>query len=298
MAVDIQQYLNIIKEESSGENVRDAIIACMNAINQDSSVRLKPLVLSGDLKKIKKKYQEAGYAYSYVSCNITAEVTDPQTGQTTTESSSSVENQVVTVDNDTEQKCEIYPETGKQIEKVVVDLDYIKGDRIGDLVLVDLNNPDSIDPDGNHMFVNDGYIAAKGIHFVGVDVDKVIGGHTGPDGTRWFDYKFWKKEAGSSGNTELSSGSYKGGTVPPQPTTLPTSTGQSFSGWNPPLGPYSKDIDFYPVFNIPVVGGDSITDSWETIIKNGKSSKYKIGDYKTLQIGICTAHRQWYNRNI
>lgn len=77
--------------------------------------------------------------------------------------------------------------------------------------------------------------------------------------------------------------SYSGSTP-----TSPDSTDGAFQGWTPALGPITGNTTYTATYASPVEVAE-ITDDWATIIDNIENglaqSKYKIGNYKALDLG-------------
>lgn len=76
-------------------------------------------------------------------------------------------------------------------------------------------------------------------------------------------------------------------TGPTPTTTQGSATDYPFEGWTPALGPITGNTTYTAKFGSPVEIVE-ITDSWDDIIaacQNGSYTKYKVGNYKPLDLG-------------
>ena len=285
---EIQSYLDTIKNATSGEAVRDAIIKCMNDINSDVAVNLYPRTIT---KRFTSNGQwsdtftaKTGYAMSKVTFDVTVDVDGGGSGGGGSSSEpTSYEHIDFTVDNDTE-NGEYEPSSNQVFDKVIVDLDVTKNDKIADNIDITIDRLDSM---MGFSAIEDGYTAMKRVTFIGQGLEEATGGHRNPNGTWSYTAKFWKKPADETGNSVIKTVEYVSGTMPDPPATSEmVRAGYNFTGWNPPLkGSMSGNLNLYPVYSAISGGGGTIADDWKTIIANG-AAPYEIGSTKELIVSM------------
>lgn len=278
---DIDGYLEIIRSSPSGESVRDAIIQCMNDINQDAAVELSKLVITGKLSKVNHPWKPGtGKAYSMVSLQITPDDGDEPT------STNSLTYSEFNVNNDTTPGAHPAPE-GTVYNVVNVNVDFKQfEDNIADNVTIDV---DDLEADHTYdIVVKTGYNATKKVTILGDAIDKKIkekGGTIGPDGATYYPCKFYE-DTGKQHLIQTASvregddaASYFTGASPTSPHA-----GEVFNGWTPPTTNVRQASEFAPKFGAKSGGSPGeIGDTWEQIFEEG-SAKYGIGSWKYLDI--------------
>lgn len=216
---DIDGYLKIIREGTDGDSVRDAIIDCMNAINQDGYIKRVPVEKVHDMGEDSSwdytMKAPNGQAYSQVHIVVT------RSGGSGSETKSVGKTVVVT--NETP-PGEIRPEEGEYIECVDVQTDFslLLSDDIIDNVVINRSMlaADPAYPKGGTYMCNiDGYSAMRSITFEDI-AGTGSAGTIGPGGVTYFEVKFNGIDGKQIGDT-ISVPAYGSiaqlGKVPPEP---------------------------------------------------------------------------------
>lgn len=274
---DIDGYLEIIRSSPSGESVRDAIIQCMNDINQDAAVELSKLVITGKLSKVNHPWKPGtGKAYSMVSLQITPDDGDEPT------STNSLTYSEFNVNNDTTPGAHPAPE-GTVYNVVNVNVDFKQfEDNIADNVNIDV---DDLEADHTYdIVVKTGYNATKKVTILGDAIDKKIkekGGTIGPDGATYYPCTFYE-DAGKQQVMQTVS-VREGDDASMYITASPTPpAGKFLNGWSPATTNVRQKTEFIPKWaDQSGVQPGEIADTWDEIFTEG-SAKYGIGSWKNV----------------
>lgn len=294
---EIQYYLDIIREASDGESVRDAIINCMNKINSDVAVEVYTRTITKEFTQNGTFHEQypaiSGKAYKGVNLDITINVDGGGGGggEDPGEEVSYIHVDAP-INNDTVNGSYTAEDFGGDIiDNVVVEMDVIKPEDIKDNITIDISQL------RENMFsaLWEGYTAMQSITILNAGTNSGGGGGTTilPNGQTGYNYTFYSKPSGIATESDIPtgwSGVYQAGTCPPLPSNYETiikqntPAGESFTGWTPAYKEgtaYYQTLKFYPVFTANHYGGDSIQDTWATIIQN-QAKPYNLGDTKTL----------------
>lgn len=293
---DIDGYLKIIREGTDGDSVRDAIIDCMNAINQDGYIKRVPVEKVHDMGDDSSwdytMKAPNGQAYSQVHIVVTRE------GGSGSETKSV--GKTVVVNNETP-PGEIRPEEGEYIECVDVQTDFssLMSDDIVENVVINrsmLAYDERYPKGGTYSCAIDGWKAMQSITFEDI-AGTGSGGTIGPGGVIYYNVKFVGIDGKQIGDTISvpANGSISDvGKVPPQegaysnlPATDPK-TGAPFDGWSG--GNYAsvtKDLTLTPIYKFHSGEGGSIEADWEDIIAH--PGDFEVGGtkvYTNLSVDI------------
>lgn len=272
---NIQPYIDIIANSSDGDNVRDAIINCMNEINKESKYKVKSKVISGTVGNMETHYVAGS---GTVWKDVTLELKLPD-GSEVPESQLVVDD--FYVDNNTPND-DYPPETGHRWGTIHVNIDWSQyaNEDIAEIIEI---TTDDLDPDSIFHAEDLGYTAARSIRFT--NVKSTSGGTILPSGGIGYNVEF----KDSNGNYICSAVVPKGDDVDNYykgPRPADSNETRSMIGWIPEASAkcnrdYTGDNALTPRYSSITFGGDTIADDWDVIGRNG-GSKYKIGDHKTL----------------
>ena len=285
---EIDGYLDLIRNATDGETVRDAIINCMNFINQDGYVKRVPKEIVHEMGEDETwdhtVKAASGEAFSQVHLLITR-------GSGSVETKEKAVNFLVTNEtaNDT-----YYPKDydGDYFDEVKVDIDWdsMMDDDIQDNIVIsrdDLYNDERY-PEGGTFSAEDlGYSAMRSITFV--DIKGTGGGVIGPGGVRYFKVTFYHADKVTVLDTvtvqEDCDASAVLGDAKIKEMTSKIPKGQSFQGWEPDVKHVKHDMKkVTPIINKDIINaGDEIGDTWEEIAAC-RGSKYSIGQWKLLDM--------------
>lgn len=295
---DIQSYLEVIRNASDGESVRDAIIACMNFINSDTAVELYTRTITKTFSANGTFHEQypaiQGKAYKGVNLDITIDVEGGGGGGGSQTEETSYTHVDAPINNDTQNGSYTASDFGGDIiDHVVVEMDMIRPERIIDNIAIDISQ---LSPEGIFDAAEEGYYAMQSITILNAGTGSGGGGGGStilPNGQTGWNYKFYTKPSGTATSADCPtgwSGVYQAGTCPPLPINVDEKImpnvppGYSWNGWTPSYQSgkaYNGNLNFYPVFTPNTYGGDTINDSWADIIQN-RATPYSIGDTKTL----------------
>lgn len=285
MSVEIGGYLKIIKEASNGEDVRDAIVNCMNEINKDSAFDVTNTTIKSKLSQISKTYSAPSR-----QCwkQVTIEIEDDTSGETIntgnqTKYDFEVDNYTA---NGTYNAVEEHGENAVW-GNITVNVDHSgEWDGIEDNVVISTGD---LDENSTFSASTRGLTAFKSVTFSDVDPVKAGGGYIGSDGDAYFNIKFdpnggtWSdgskaiKEKSIKMNDSIDIGE------------KPSKSGYTFVNWSSPNG-YSKARTSETVkanYENPTITPGEISDDWLTIfIRKGNNDFYPVGTYKTMDIDV------------
>lgn len=275
---DINGYLDIIKNATNGDSVRDAIINCMNEINKDSAFTVTDKVISGKISEINNGSPytaPSGQVWKHVTLNIQQE-----SGEDYPASNTKVVDFEV---NDNTPNGEYTAGEGEEYGTIIVNVSHA-GEWEGIVDNVAISTLDLDDTNTYHAS-SQGYTAVKSVTFTNVNAAESRGGRIGPGGVAEYPVRFHKSKP-PTGNGELIQTIWvsSGGTAEYSKQMPPDDNpdGQ-FSGWNPsPVG-VTSELDCYPTYSSGSIGHDTITDDWATIVANG-GAPYNLGNVKTLVV--------------
>lgn len=280
---EIGGYLNIIKDAGNGEDVRDAIINCMNEINKDSAFKVTNKTITEKLSDINKTYSApAGQVWKQVTLNIQ----DDESGET------------INKGNQTSYDFEVnnYTAPGTYDAKtehgenaiwgnIIVNVDHSgEWDGIVDNVII---STEDLDQTGTYSASTQGLTAFKSVTFSNVDPIKDGGGYYGGDGQGYFNITFDAAGGQWSDGSKQKNMSIKAGSmvdIDPKPTKA----GFDFMGW---LSNYGSNGLAKRSETVRANWGNSsilvgeIEDSWEVIANKGGAG-YENGRYKSLRIDV------------
>lgn len=274
---DIEGYLDIIRTASSGESVRDAIIQCMNDINQDSALELTKLVITGKLSQVNHSWKPGtGKAYSMVSLQVSPDDgSDVPTTNTLTY-------EEFNVNNDTTAGRHAAPE-GTVYNAVNVNIDFSQYEEgIADNITISV---DDLESDHTYSATREGYNAMKKITLTGAAIDKAIeekGGYIGPDGATYFPCTFYK-DTGKQEVFQYVPDVRQGDDAASYLKKSPEAPeGQVFNGWTPDTRNVKSKMEYTPKWaSQSGVQPGEIADTWDEIFQSG-SSTYGIGSWKNV----------------
>lgn len=280
---EIGGYLNIIKDAGNGEDVRDAIINCMNEINKDSAFKVTNKTITEKLSNVNKTYSApAGQVWK----QVTLDIQDDESGET------------INKGNQTSYDFEVnnYTAPGTYDAKtehgenaiwgnIIVNVDHSgEWDGIVDNVLI---STEDLDQTGTYSASTQGLTAFKSITFSNVDPIKDGGGYYGGDGQGYFNITF--DAAGgkwSDGDTKKQMSIKAGSMVDIDPK--PTKAGFDFMGWlsnNGSNGLAKRSETVRANWGNSSILVDEIGDSWEVIANKGGVG-YENGRYKSLRVDV------------
>ncbi len=275
MMAEIDNYLEIIRTSTNGENVRDAIINCMNEINKDSKFKVVSKSITHHVNQDNTHYYApTGQVWKDVVLDIVLPDGSSETQtQTTTKD--------FTVNNSTE-NGDYPPEENSRWGTIHVDIDWsaYANEDLGEIVEITTDELDS-----NSIFHAEtyGYTAVRAVKFS--NVRSTGGGTYGPGGQLQYTVEYKDRngkvvQAATAVPAGDNAALYYTGANPPdsgQTGTLrwtpqsSTRVYKNYTGSNALVADYIQNSG----------GGDSVTDSWEQIAANG-GANVKVGDYKTL----------------
>lgn len=280
---EIGGYLNIIKDAGNGEDVRDAIINCMNEINKDSAFKVTNKTITEKLSDINKTYSApAGQVWKQVTLNIQ----DDESGET------------INKGNQTSYDFEVnnYTAPGTYDAKtehgenavwgnIIVNVDHSgEWDGIVDNVTI---STEDLDQTGTYSASTQGLTAFKSLTFSNVDPIKDGGGYYGGDGQGYFNITFDAAGGQWSDGSKQKKMSIKAGSmvdIDPKPTKA----GFDFMGWLSNYGGNGLAKRSETVRanwgNSSILVGE-IEDSWEVIANKGGAG-YENGRYKSLRVDV------------
>lgn len=282
MAVNIQPYLDIIQNASSGEDVRDAIVNCMSEINKDSAFDVTNKTIKAKLSNINKTYSAPS---KQVWKQVTIEIED-DSGQTINTGNQTKYD--FEVDNYTE------PRTYNAVEEhgenavwgdIIVKTDFSGNwDGIVDNVIISTSD---LDETSTYSASTQGKTAFRSVTFSDVDPIKDGGGYYGPNGEGYFNITFdtsggiW-----SDGTTKAKQKSIQAGDsidISPKPTK----TGYTFMGWKSNYGNSvaKRSETVYATWDTPSIVVDEVETPWATIMIT-KGADVPIGGYKSLEVNV------------
>lgn len=278
---DISNYLQVIAEATSGEDVRDAIVSCMNEINKDTAFTVTNKVIRENLSQMNKTYSAPS---GQVWKQVTLDITDDSSGEKVNNGSSNVIDLEVnnSTENGTKNAKEMYGENAVWGD-VIVNIDH-SGDweGISDNEVISTNDLDN----GTWHAETRGLTAVKSITFSDAKSVTQRGGTIGPGGVAQFPVVFYNDKNKSSVNEKLTvpQGSdaslYK---VQPNPTD--TMGGLPFAGWSPSTQNIQEAMEFIPVFKAGTHGEGEYAEDWTAIVAN-RGQKMAIGQYKNVTFPI------------
>ena len=273
---EIDNYLEIIRTSTSGENVRDAIINCMSEINKDSKFKVVSKSITHHVNQDDTHYYApTGQVWKDVVLDI---VLPDGSSETQTQTAT----KDFTVDNSTE-NGDYPPEENSRWGTIHVDIDWsaYANEDLGEIVEITTDELDS-----NSIFHAEtyGYTAVRAVKFS--NVRSTGGGKIGPGNQLLYTVEYKDRNNNIvQAATDVPAGDnaalYYTGVNPPdsgrtgtliwKPQAGSTRVYKNYTGSNALVADYISNSG----------GGDVITDSWEQIAANG-GANVKVGDYKTL----------------
>lgn len=264
---NIDPYLDIIRNGSDGDNVRDAIINCMNEINKDSDFKILSKVIQCKLSELNKRYEaKSGQVWKDVTIEVTDDSGNPiDTGDITVDD--------FTVNNETV-NGKYTAEQGHQWGDIIVDIDWNSTmDDIEDNIVITMGN---LDETGTFSASTIGKNGFRSITFS--DAAAASGGTVGPGGVVTFDINFLDDD----GVTKI--GSKKIALNNPiDYMPHPTKAGKVFDKWEGDTKAV-RNTSVTAHYSEPIRDLQEITDEWDVIVT--KSGSYPIGSFKSLEISL------------
>ena len=269
---DINPYLDIIKNASSGDSVRDAIINCMNEINKDTAFTVTDKVISGKISEINNGSPytaPSGQVWKHVTLNI-----QDDSGEDYPKSNTKVIDFEV---NDNTENGEYTAGENEEYGTIIVNVSH-DGEWEGIVDNVAISTLD-LDSTSTYHASTQGYTAVKSVTFTNVNAAAARGGRIGSGGVAEYPVYFHKTTGEviqTQWVTEHGSAQYTGQEPPDS-----NPDGQ-FSGWDPtPIG-ITSETHCKPKYSSGDISHDTITDDWATIKANG--CNYDLGSIKTLSV--------------
>lgn len=274
---DIRPYLEIIKNASSGDNVRDAIIDCMNEINKDSAFVVMSKVISGTVDQLNNQSP-----YRAPSGVVWKDVTlDIKNDDGSDMPASAIETVDFYVDNNTANET-YSPMPGQQWGDIHVNIDWSAGNEtIEDNVQITTKD---LRVEDNTFYAEDkGLSAVRSVTFTDVNAAESRGGEVGPGGIVYYKMDFyedeaatkiWKKGVKIAANDMIAC---------PDPPGNPTKAGMMFSHWIPSGNPTASG-PVTPKFVAASIDPREYNDeTWAEIAANG-GVNMPIGAYKSINV--------------
>lgn len=272
---EIDNYLEIIRTSTNGENVRDAIINCMSEINKDSKFKVVSKTITHHVNQDDTHYYApTGKVWKDVVLDI---VLPDGSSETQTQTST----KDFTVDNSTE-NGDYPPEENTRWGTIHVDIDWsaYANEDLGEIVEI---TTDELDSNSTFHAETYGYTAVRAVKFS--NVRSTGGGTYGPGGQLQYTVEYKDRngkvvQAATAVPAGDNAALYYTGANPPdsgQTGTLrwtpqsSTRVYKNYTGSNALVADYIQNSG----------GGDVVTDSWEQIAANG-GANVNVGDYKTL----------------
>lgn len=277
--VNIKPYLEVIENAVGGEQVRDAIINCMQEINKDSAFKIQSKLISG---KISDKGHGTYTAPSGVLWkNVTLDITtdDGSEVPVTTQAYD------FTVNMSTESRTyDAEEEHGKGARwgNIIVDLDFSSAyDNLNVIDNIVISTNDLDDTATWHAEAS-GYDSVRSVTFSNVDPIKERGGYIGEGGTTYYKITFKDPDTGNTyGVKDYVSGT-QGYDWVDDNGRHPTKVGQSFTGWTG-NGMVDMSKTVYAQFGDGSIVIGELTPDWRDIAKNGGKG-IQTGKYKSIRV--------------
>jgi hypothetical protein len=273
---NIQPYIDIIRNSTDGDNVRDAIINCMQEINKESKYKVKSKVISGTVGNMETHYV-AGSGTVWKDVTLDLKLPD---GSEVPESQLVVDD--FYVDNNTP-NGDHPPESGHRWGTIHVDIDWSQyaNEDIAEQIEI---TTDDLDPNSVYHAETSGFTSMRSIKFS--NVKSTAGGMVGPGGQIVYNVEF-KNEAGQLvfGPVQVPAGDdadkYYNGPNPPDSGHSGYKIGWKPSGSKSVRRDYTGNNALVVQYDNYSFGDDEIADDWATIARNG-GAPYPIGSYKTM----------------
>lgn len=270
----ISPYLQIIRESIDGEQVRDAIINCMNEINKDAAFIVKSKVISGTLsEKGHATYRaESGEVWKDVTLNITAD-DGSEVPQTVTRHDWEVNNDTI---NQEYTAKELFGDN-TEFGTITVNLDFTRGaESIADNIIITTFDLD--EHSTWHAEADGRYSAVRSITFSNVDVAGSRGGTVGPGGKIYYDVSFMDDDGKMLGQPQKV---IAGGSAV-EPTDKPTKAGKVLIGWDPEIDNVRYSFTAKPRWKSPaIIGGATVY--LEDVLRS-RGADQAFGDHFDLRV--------------
>jgi len=282
---EISGHLKIIKDASNGEDVRDAIINCMNEINKDSAFKVTNKTISEKLSNINKTYSApAGQVWK----QVTLDIQDDTSGET------------INKGNQTSYDFEVnnYTAPGTYDAKtehgenavwgnIIVNVDHSgEWDGIVDNVVISTSD---LDETGTYSASTQGLTAVKSITFSDVDPVTAGGGYRDSNDRVVYPMTFDAGKDAEFPDTHKQTKKkdmYAGDSI--DITPHPVKTGFTFSGWVSDFGG-NGTVNRSETVKANWTSGNVVEGetpyNWTEIIMN-KGRQVAIGEYKSLEIDV------------
>jgi len=273
MAVNIDPYLQIIREASDGEDVRDAICNCMSEINKDAAFVVKNKEINEKLSQLNKTYSApAGTVWKQVTLNVTDDTSGEQINN------GAINTVDFEVNNMTENRTyNAREEHGENAQwgNIIVNVDHSgEWEGIVDNVVISQANLD----EGTFHAESMGYTAVKSITFSDAQSVAQRGGTIGAGGVAQFPVIFYNDKNKSSVNEKLTVLEGADATIyKTEPNPVDATGGLPFAGWAPSDTKIHAASEFTPIFKAGTHGEGEFAGEWEDMA---------IGQWKSVTVPI------------
>lgn len=277
---EIGTFLDVIRNGSDGDAVRDAIVNCMEQINKDSKWIIKDKVISGKVSQINSGspyVAAAGTAWKRVTLEIQDDSGEPVP-------SSTVQKHDFVVDNNTANgeytAKELFGDNA-EFGTVQVNLDFSDTwEQIADNISISTADLDTAT--NTFHAETKGYAAVRSITFTNVDAAAARGGKVIAGGVTVYPITFVDSPSG-----ELIAQK----DIPENSTItcdIPDSIkrkhgGETFIGWSGG-GRATSAATVQAQWGNPIINKEEIRDNWDAIVANRGGAKYSLGSYRAIEI--------------
>lgn len=277
---DISSFLDIIRNGSDGDSVRDAIINCMNQINKDSKWIVKSKVIKGKVSELNSGSPYVAAAGT-VWKDVTLEIQD-DIGQDIP--STTVTAHDFTVDNSTENgeytAKELFGDN-TQFGTISVNLDFSSSwEDIADNVSITAMDLDTAT--NTFHAETKGFAAVRSITFTDVKAAEARGGYVGTGGQTYYPITFMDNTGETIGKKDIPEGTAITYDIPAEIKSK--HPGENFMGWSGG-GVAESAGTVYAKWGNPSILVGEISDDWSTIVADG-GSHYAYGQYKSISVNV------------
>lgn len=277
---EIGTFLDIIRNGSDGDAVRDAIINCMEQINKDSKWIIKDKVISGKVSQLNSGspyVAAAGTAWKRVTLEIQDDSGEPVTPST-------VQKHDFVVDNNTangEYTAKELFGDNSEFGTVQVNLDFSDTwEQIADNISISTNDLDSAT--NTFHAETKGYAAVRSITFTNVDAAAARGGKVIAGGVTVYPITFVDSPSGELiAQKDIPENSTITCDIPDE--IKRKHAGETFIGWSGG-GRATSEATVQAQWGNPIISKEEIRDNWDTIVANRGGAKYSLGSYRAIEV--------------
>ena len=272
---DIMPYVEIIAKATGGDQVRDAIIDCMNEINKDAAFKVVSKTITGKLSEINNgsPYKAGtGTVWKDVTINILDDSGQEQPQST-------IETEDFTVDNNTENGSYEAPE-GKRWGTIYVNLDFSAfNDDIADNVVISTDDLDETNTAHAEAY---GYRAFASLTFSNVDSVGAKGGYVGPGGVVMYPITFVDQDGTYIDKKDVERNTAVDTDIPQ--AIIDKHQGQTFQGWSG-SGTAQRAETVRAQWGNPTISMEEIQHDWKWIIDH--QAEIPLGAFRSMYCPQC-----------